>query len=74
MGVNHVAGGGAERRQSGDRHRVDSGYTMAGSMEWKPFTINLGQLDPGTYTVRAFESSAENGRPTHIDDKTFTVR
>ena len=53
---------------------VDSGYTTAGSMEWKPFTINLGQLDPGTYTVRAFESSAENGRPTFIDDKTFTVR
>lgn len=53
---------------------IDNGYTMAAFMEWKPFTIDLGALDPGTYTIRAFESSAEDGRPTFVDDKTFTVR
>jgi hypothetical protein len=57
-----------------NRDVIDSGYAMAGSMEWKPFTINLGRLDRGTYTVRAFESSAEDGRPTFIVEKTFTVR
>lgn len=52
---------------------VDSGYATAGFMEWKPFTIDLGMLDPGTYTIRAFEASPKDGRPTFIDDKTFTV-
>jgi spore germination protein GerM len=36
---------------------------------WKKKVI----LTPGTYEVRAFESSAENGEPMYIDDKTFTV-
>jgi hypothetical protein len=55
-------------------HVVDSGFTTAGFMQWKDFSIDLGTLDPGTYTVRAYEASAKNGRPTFIDDKTFTVR
>jgi Immunoglobulin-like domain of bacterial spore germination len=53
---------------------VDSGYAAAGSMEWKDFSIDLGNLDPGTYTIRAYETSPKDGRPTYIDDKTFTVR
>lgn len=53
---------------------VDSGYAMAGFMEWQPFTIDLGTLDPGNYTIRAFESSPKDGQPMFIDDKSFTVR
>lgn len=53
---------------------VDSGYTMAGSMEWKDFSIRLGTLAPGTYTIRAYEASPKNGKPTYVDDKTFNVR
>lgn len=58
--------------QRGDT--IDSGYAMAGFTEWKPFTIDLGTIDPGTYTIRTFESSPKDGRPTFVDDKTFTVR
>lgn len=57
-----------------DGKLVDSGNAMAGFTEWKDFTVDLGQLAPGTYTIRAFESSPANGRATSIDDKTFTVR
>jgi Immunoglobulin-like domain of bacterial spore germination len=53
---------------------VDSGFATAGFMQWKDFSIDLGTLDPGTYTIRAYETSAKTGRPTFIDDKTFTVR
>jgi Immunoglobulin-like domain of bacterial spore germination len=53
---------------------VHSGYAAAGSMEWKDFSIDLGSLDPGTYTIRAYETSPKDGRPTYVDDKTFTVR
>lgn len=31
------------------------------------------ELDPGDYVFRAFESSAEDGSETHVDDKAFTV-
>ncbi len=53
---------------------IDSGSAMAGFTEWRDFSIDLGTLVPGSYTVRAFESSPEDGRPTLVDDKTFTVR
>jgi hypothetical protein len=29
---------------------------------------------PGTYELRAFESSAKDGAPTYVDTKTFTVQ
>jgi hypothetical protein len=32
------------------------------------------KLDPGTYELRALEHSAEDGRPLHVDTKTFTVK
>ncbi len=32
------------------------------------------KLDPGSYELRALEHSAEDGRPLHIDTKTFTVK
>ena len=31
-------------------------------------------LDPGRYELRAFESSAQDGSPLHVDTKTFTVK
>ena len=31
-------------------------------------------LTPGTYELRAFESSAKDGSPTYVDSKTFTVQ
>jgi hypothetical protein len=31
-------------------------------------------LTPGTYELRAFESSAKDGSPTYVDTKTFTVK
>src|SRR5439155_1656444 len=30
-------------------------------------------VPPGSYVLRAFESSAEDGRPTFVDDKPLTV-
>ncbi|MEP6761873.1 MAG: GerMN domain-containing protein [Sporichthyaceae bacterium] len=32
------------------------------------------KLDPGSYELRAFESSAKDGSPLHVDTKTFTVK
>ena len=40
---------------------------------WTQAQIELGALEPGTYTIRALEYSAENGSPTNVDDKTITV-
>lgn len=55
-------------------HIVQQGHANAGFMQWKPFTVRLGKLKPATYTMRAFEASARNGNPTHVDEATFTVR
>jgi hypothetical protein len=32
------------------------------------------KLEPGSYELRAFESSAKDGTPQHVDTKTFTVK
>jgi spore germination protein GerM len=54
--------------------KVAEGYAMGGSMgEFGEFHDTV-DLPPGTYEIRAFESSAEDGRPLHIDTKTFTVK
>lgn len=53
---------------------VAEGFTQGGSMgEFGEFSDTV-DLEPGTYELRAFESSAEDGRPIHVDTKTFTVR
>jgi hypothetical protein len=53
---------------------VEKGFTEGGANgEFAEFADSV-TLPPGTYEIRAFESSAEDGRPLHIDDKTFTVR
>lgn len=55
-----------------DGQVIDSGIAMAGFTEWKSFTVFIA-LDRGSYTIRAFESSPKDGRPTYVDDKTFTI-
>jgi len=32
------------------------------------------RLDPGSYELRAFETSMKDGSPQHMDTKTFTVK
>jgi hypothetical protein len=53
---------------------VEQGHTQGGSMgEFGEFhdTVNL---PPGTYELTAFEASAKDGSPIHIDTKNFTVK
>lgn len=53
---------------------VAQGSTQAGANgEFGPFHDTV-RLDPGSYELSAYESSAENGDPIHVDTKTFTVR
>jgi len=56
--------------------KVDEGFVTApgGMGQWSTASIELGRLDPGTYTIQAFEYSAENGNVVNLDDKTFTVQ
>ena len=62
-----------EVRREGSDEVVADGFTQGGSMgEFADFSDSV-ELDPGTYELRAFESSAENGEPIHVDTKTFTV-
>lgn len=53
---------------------VAKGSTQGGANgEFAGFTDQV-TLRPGTYTIRAFESSAEDGRALHVDDKRFAVQ
>ena len=53
---------------------VKEGFTMTGgAFEFSPFKETI-DLPPGDYTLRFFEASAKDGRPTHVDTKTITVR
>ncbi len=50
------------------------GTVMGGSNgEFGDFTGDLGDLAPGTYTLRVLEHSAEDGSEQNVDTKTFTV-
>jgi len=52
---------------------VAENFTQGGSMgEFADFTVSV-ELEPGSYVVEAFEASAEDGRPIHVDSKSFTV-
>ncbi len=48
--------------------------TTTGMGTWGPATIELGGLDPGTYTIRCFENSPMDGKRVNVDDKSFTVQ
>ena len=57
-----------------DGEVVDEGFTSGGTMgERGPFQFTV-DLPPGTYTARAYATSAEDGRLVAEDTKTFTVR
>jgi hypothetical protein len=52
---------------------VEQGHTQGGSMgEFGEFHDTV-TLPPGDYELSAFESSAKDGSPIHIDTKNFTV-
>jgi hypothetical protein len=54
--------------------KVAEGHTQGGSNgEFGDFHDTV-DLPPGTYEIRAFESSPEDGSPRHVDTKTFTVQ
>jgi hypothetical protein len=62
-----------EFRQAG--RVVKAGHTNAttgapGRGSWSA----VADVPPGSYVLRAYESSAKDGTPTHIDDKPVTVR
>lgn len=62
-----------EVRRAGSDEVVAEGFTNGGSMgEFGEFADTV-ELEPGDYEIRAFESSAEDGRPLHVDTKAFTV-
>ena len=57
-----------------DGVKVAEGTTQGGSNgEFGEFSDTV-ELDPGTYEMRAFEASAEDGSAIHVDTKTFTVK
>lgn len=63
-----------EVRRTGSDEVIAEGVTQGGSMgEFGEFADSV-ELEPGPYEMRAFESSAQDGRPLHVDTKTFTVR
>lgn len=53
---------------------VDEGFVTAGTMEWAQVDAELGTLEPGTYTFRAFEVNVADGDETFPDTKTFVVQ
>jgi hypothetical protein len=53
--------------------KVDEGYVTTSMGMWTQVAIDLGTLGTGTYTFKAVEHSAEDGRVINLDDKTFTV-
>lgn len=62
-----------EVREDGSDTVVEEGFAQAGANgDFAEFSDTV-DLPPGTYEIRAFESSAQDGRPLHVDSKTFTV-
>jgi hypothetical protein len=53
--------------------KLDEGVVTTSMGTWTQAPIDLGNLDPGTYTIRCLELSPKDGKPGNIDDKTFTV-
>jgi hypothetical protein len=53
---------------------VKSGHTQGGSMGPFGDFHDTVQLPAGAYELTAFESSAKDGSPIHIDTKNFTVK
>ncbi|GAA4733469.1 hypothetical protein GCM10025782_36120 [Pedococcus ginsenosidimutans] len=56
--------------------KVKAGTAMAtvGAPSRGTYSVELGRLEPGTYTVRVLEASAKDGSVAAQDSVTFTVR
>jgi hypothetical protein len=52
---------------------VKRGFTQGGSTGVFGEFHDTVKLSPGDYELSAFESSAKDGSPIHIDTKNFTV-
>lgn len=52
---------------------VDEGYVTTSMGSWTTASVELGQLEAGTYTFKAYEISAADGDEINVDTKTFTV-
>ena len=57
----------------GNSTTVDEGYATTSMGSWTTASVDLGQLDPGTYTFEAYEVSMADGDEINVDSKTFTV-
>jgi hypothetical protein len=56
-----------------DGQVVQEGYTTTSSgQEFSPYSFVVA-LDPGSYTLRVYEASAEDGSPMFVETKQFTV-
>ncbi len=53
--------------------KLDEGFVTTTMGQRAQASIDLGTLDPGTYTIRCLEYSPKDGKPGNVDDKTFTV-
>lgn len=59
--------------QHGEVLQQGAATATAGAPEQGTWSVNL-TLTPGTYTIKAFESSAKDGSMTYVDDKVITVQ
>jgi Immunoglobulin-like domain of bacterial spore germination/Sporulation and spore germination len=56
-----------------DGQVVQEGYTTTSSgQKFSPYSFDV-DLDPGSYTLRVYEASAEDGSPMFVETKQFTV-
>jgi hypothetical protein len=56
-----------------DGQVVQEGYTTTSSgQKFSPYSFDVA-LDPGSYTLRVYEASAEDGSPMFVETKQFTV-
>ncbi len=58
-----------------DAEEVASGFATAseGAPAFGEFSFEVDDLEPGSYVIEAFESSAIDGSPAYVDSKGFTV-
>jgi len=58
----------------GDGQVVKEGFTTAEEGQtFSPYSFTIRQVPPGSYTVRVFQSSPEDGSQTFVDTKAITV-
>lgn len=65
---------GWELRRSQSVVRSGSALASIGAPAQGTYTVNLGRLTPGSYTIRVFETNAANGSVAAQKSVSFTVR